>query len=110
MDIFSTYRTKIILLCTLLFPDADEKLFEPITAEPPKDSSHGDIASNAAMVLAKPLKSNPRAVAEQLVAELRKETMVESAEIAGPGFINIKLKAPAWHAVVKEVLDNPKEF
>ena len=62
-----------------------------ITVEPPRDASHGDLATNAAMVLAKPAGTNPRALAEALVAELVRLPVVTSAEIAGPGFINLRL-------------------
>lgn len=67
-----------------------------ITLEPPRDASHGDLATNAAMVLAKPAGTNPRALAEALVAELVKLPQVTSAEIAGPGFINLRVDAAAW--------------
>ena len=67
-----------------------------ITVEPPRDSSHGDLATNAAMVLAKPAGTNPRALAEALVGELTKLPSVTSAEIAGPGFINLRVAADAW--------------
>lgn len=67
-----------------------------ITVEPPRDASHGDLATNAAMVLAKPAGLNPRALAEALVGELGKIDAVTSAEIAGPGFINLRVAASAW--------------
>lgn len=67
-----------------------------ITVEPPRDASHGDLATNAAMVLAKPAKTNPRQLAEALVAELGKLPEVTGAEIAGPGFINLRLAPSAW--------------
>ncbi|MCJ1962624.1 arginine--tRNA ligase [Novosphingobium mangrovi (ex Hu et al. 2023)] len=67
-----------------------------ITVEPPRDPSHGDLATNAAMVLAKPAKMKPRDLAEALVAELSKLDAVTSAEIAGPGFINLRLAPAAW--------------
>jgi arginyl-tRNA synthetase len=69
-----------------------------ITVEPPRDASHGDLATNAAMVLAKPAGTNPRALAEALVAELLKLPSVTSAKIAGPGFINLRIGADAWLA------------
>ncbi|MES3108441.1 arginine--tRNA ligase [Sphingomonas aurantiaca] len=69
-----------------------------VTVEPPRDTSHGDLATNAAMVLAKPAKTNPRVLAEALVAELSKLEDVASASIAGPGFINMKLTDDAWRA------------
>ena len=67
-----------------------------ITVEPPRDASHGDLATNAAMVLAKPAGMNPRQLAEALSAELAKLPHVTGAEIAGPGFINLRLTAAAW--------------
>ncbi|WP_298288431.1 arginine--tRNA ligase [Novosphingobium sp.] len=67
-----------------------------VTCEPPRDAAHGDLSTNAAMVLAKPAGTNPRALATALVAELEKEPRVVSAEIAGPGFINLRLTDDAW--------------
>ena len=67
-----------------------------VAVEPPRDPSHGDLATNAAMVLAKPAGMNPRALAEALAAELAKIPSVTAAEIAGPGFINLRLNAAAW--------------
>jgi arginyl-tRNA synthetase len=70
----------------------------------PRDSTHGDLASNVALVLAKPAKANPRAIAEKIAAELAKAPEIDKVEIAGPGFINIALKPHVWHAVVGAVL------
>ena len=67
-----------------------------VTVEPPRDPSHGDLATNAAMVLAKPAGMNPRALAELLVAELNSLPQVTEATIAGPGFINMRLSADTW--------------
>ncbi len=67
-----------------------------VTCEPPRDPSHGDLSTNAAMVLAKPAGTNPRALAALLVAELEREPRVVSAEIAGPGFINLRLTDDSW--------------
>ncbi len=69
-----------------------------VTVEPPRDTSHGDLATNAAMVLAKPAKTNPRVLADALVAELSRLEDVASASVAGPGFINMKLTDDAWRA------------
>jgi arginyl-tRNA synthetase len=74
-----------------------------VTVEPPRDPSHGDLATNAAMVLAKPAGLNPRALAELLVAELLKVPGVASAEIAGPGFINLRVDAAAWLAELRAI-------
>ncbi|RIV83210.1 arginine--tRNA ligase [Aurantiacibacter xanthus] len=67
-----------------------------VAVEPPRDPSHGDLATNAAMVLAKPAATNPRALAEKIVEHLRRDPAIVSAEIAGPGFINLRLDRKAW--------------
>lgn len=74
-----------------------------VTVEPPRDPSHGDLATNAAMVLAKPAGMNPRALAEALVTELVKVPGVSSADIAGPGFINLRVDAAAWLAELRAI-------
>jgi arginyl-tRNA synthetase len=75
-----------------------------IVVEPPRDASHGDLATNAAMALAKPAGMNPRALAELLAAELRAEAGVTSVEIAGPGFINLRLDPSLWLDVLRAAL------
>ena len=67
-----------------------------VSVEPPRDPAHGDLATNAAMVLAKPAGTNPRALAEAIVAKLAADPAVTSAEIAGPGFINLRLAPQVW--------------
>jgi len=67
-----------------------------VTVEPPRDPDHGDLATNAAMVLAKQAKTNPRELAGKIVEKLEADPSVSSAEIAGPGFINMRLAADAW--------------
>lgn len=66
-----------------------------LTVEPPRDPAHGDLATNAAMVLAKPAGTNPRALAEAISAELGKVDEVTAVEIAGPGFLNLRLAPSA---------------
>ena len=67
-----------------------------VSVEPPRDPSHGDLATNAAMVLAKQAKSNPRALAEKIVEKLADNPEITSAQIAGPGFINLRLAPSVW--------------
>lgn len=90
-----------------LAPDAAPLPFTP-AFESPKQAAHGDLAITAAMQLAKPLRSNPRAVAEKLIAALQQQPAVQrwvsALEIAGPGFINLRLSPAAKQAVVAEVL------
>ena len=74
-----------------------------VTVEPPRDPSHGDLATNAAMVLAKPAATNPRALAEKIVAHISADPDVVSAEIAGPGFINIRLADDVWRRELKAI-------
>ncbi len=83
-----------------------------IVLERPRDSLHGDIACNIAMQIAKPLKKNPRELALAIVAALMAEnsTLIAAAEVAGPGFINIRLAAAAKQAIVKLVLQQGEQF
>lgn len=81
-----------------------------VSVEPPRDSAHGDIATNAAMVLAKPAGTNPRALAEALTAELAKLSVVTSAEVAGPGFINLRVEPSAWHGELKLIHDEASDY
>ncbi|GGD57172.1 arginine--tRNA ligase [Erythrobacter arachoides] len=67
-----------------------------VSVEPPRDPSHGDLATNAAMVLAKPAATNPRSLAEKIVEHLSRDPLIESAQIAGPGFINLRLARSTW--------------
>jgi arginyl-tRNA synthetase len=67
-----------------------------VQVEPPREASHGDIATNAAMVLAKDVRRNPRELADAIASQLRTDVTVASAEIAGPGFINLRLKPAVW--------------
>ncbi|MGH8455934.1 MAG: arginine--tRNA ligase, partial [Stenotrophobium sp.] len=75
-----------------------------------KDKSHGDFASNIALMLAKPLGKPPRAVAELLVKNLPPSPRVAKVEIAGPGFINFFLATDAFQAVVADVLAGGAKF
>ncbi|MCB1466374.1 MAG: arginine--tRNA ligase, partial [Rhizobiaceae bacterium] len=75
-----------------------------VTVEPPRDASHGDLATNAAMVLAKPCGQNPRALADRLVAELKNDPAIVSADVAGPGFVNLRLADTYWHDLLRNVL------
>ncbi|PVX30748.1 arginine--tRNA ligase [Sphingomonas pokkalii] len=81
-----------------------------ITVEPPRDPSHGDLATNAAMVLAKPAGTNPRALAEKLVAELEKLDEVAAVSVAGPGFINLTLHEDSWRGEVAAILEAGADY
>lgn len=76
-----------------------------VTVEPPRDPSHGDMATNAAMLLSKPAGMKPRDLAEKLAASLVTHGRIATAEVAGPGFINMRLADGAWHDVLRSILD-----
>lgn len=75
-----------------------------VTVEPPRDAAHGDMATNAAMVLAKPAGMKPREIADALAARLADDPRITSAEVAGPGFLNLRLAPVVWQGVVGAVL------
>src|SRR5579864_5643336 len=70
--------------------------FSRVVVEPPRDASHGDMATNAAMVLAKEAKSKPRDLAGAIAGKLRADPLIQKVDIAGPGFINLTLKSSVW--------------
>src|SRR6202789_314453 len=74
-----------------------------VVVEPPRDAAHGDMATNAAMVLAKEARAKPRDLAEQIAARLRADDLIEAVDVAGPGFINLTLKASAWWDALRTV-------
>ncbi|MGL4234727.1 arginine--tRNA ligase [Tabrizicola sp.] len=75
-----------------------------VAVEPPRDAGHGEMATNAAMVLAKPAGMAPRAIAEALAAKLMEDPRVAGADVAGPGFLNLRLEPAAWQGLVRDVL------
>ena len=81
-----------------------------VTVEPPRDPSHGDLATNAAMVLAKGAGTNPRALAEAIKPRLEALPPVTSVEIAGPGFINLRLAPDAWRDELKTILREGDDY
>lgn len=84
--------------------------FSQITVEPPKDSRHGDMATNAAMILSKSVETKPRELAKIISESLSQNEIVLSVDIAGPGFINISLSEACWHSLLSSVLLNGINF
>lgn len=84
--------------------------FSQITVEPPKDSRHGDMATNAAMVLSKSVETKPRELAKIISDSLSQNEIVLSVDIAGPGFINISLSEACWHSLLSSVILNGINF
>ena len=113
MNLFADIRALVIDALTAL--QAEGVLPSPldfanVTVEPPRDAAHGDMATNAAMVLAKAAGSAPRVIAEALAAKLAQDARIAAAEVAGPGFLNLRLAAQVWQGVVKSALVDGANF
>ncbi len=107
MNLFADIRALVIecLDAMVVAGDLPAGLdFANVAVEPPRDAAHGDMATNAAMVLAKPAGQNPRAIAEALAGRLGVDGRIELAEVAGPGFLNLRLSAQMWQGVVRHAL------
>lgn len=109
MNIFNSIRDDIHVVVHKLFPNATDNARARITVEPPRDASHGDMATNAAMVLSKDVGQQPRAIAEALKVELEKLPNITGVDVAGPGFINLRLKPDAFAAIVADALTSGPE-
>jgi arginyl-tRNA synthetase len=106
MNMFSDIRVAVIEALEGLVADGrlPEGLdFGNVAVEPPRDPAHGDMATNAAMVLAKPAGLKPREIAEMLAGALGGDARIASAEVAGPGFLNLRLAPDAWRGLLRAV-------
>jgi len=81
-----------------------------ITVEPPRDAAHGDLATNAAMVISKAVGENPRSLAEKIAGALKADGDVAAAEVAGPGFVNLRLSAAFWQRNLAGMLDAAQDY
>jgi arginyl-tRNA synthetase len=107
MDVFAGFHGRILAAVQQLKHDGvlpHEASIAGITLEPPKDASHGDLATNAAMVLAKAAGKPPRALAERLAPLIAADSYVDKVEVAGPGFINLTLSRAFWPSVLRMLL------
>ncbi|MBT3792932.1 MAG: arginine--tRNA ligase [Rhodospirillales bacterium] len=112
MNLFSNFQCEIIKVVKDLseeglLPDgiAQDPVCARVTCEPPRDPAHGDISTNAAMVLSKVAKMKPRDVAELLAGRLGTHTSVTEVSVAGPGFINMRLDREFWMGRLRDVLE-----
>ena len=103
MDIFADFAARVAAALKTLYPEASVELIARAVVEPPRDPGHGDLSSNAAMVVAKPMGKNPREIAAALAEHFKSDPDVETVEVAGPGFLNFRLDEPVWHRVLKSV-------
>lgn len=113
MNLFVEIRTRVLAALSELqtegvLPHGLE--FANVAVEPPRDALHGDMATNAAMVLAKPAKMKPRDIAENLAEKLAADARILSADVAGPGFLNLRLDPVAWVAIIPEALAKGADF
>ncbi|SFP54525.1 arginine--tRNA ligase [Tranquillimonas alkanivorans] len=107
MNLFSDIRTLVTEALDTLAAEGtlpDGLPYDNVTVEPPRDPAHGDMATNAAMVLAKPSGLKPRDIADALAGKLAGDDRIDVAEVAGPGFLNLRLAASVWQGVVEEIL------
>ena len=113
MNLFSTFQTEILMSIQQLMAEGklkDDLILDRITAEPPRDTSHGDISTNAAMVLAKPLGMAPLAVADLLLAKFRNLPSVAKATAVAPGFINFHMKKEFWLDHLRLILKHETSY
>jgi arginyl-tRNA synthetase len=107
MNLFSQMRARVIAGLDALVANGDLPAgldTAAVTVEPPRDPAHGDMATNAAMVLAKPAGRKPRDIAEALAADLATDPRILSAEVAGPGFLNLRMAPAIWREVIGAAL------
>ncbi len=107
MNLFSDIRALVVSALEEMAASGElpEGLdFANVSVEPPRDAAHGDMATNAAMVLARAAKRKPRDIAEALAPRLARDERIASAEVAGPGFLNLRLAPSVWAGVVGAVL------
>ncbi|AEV37754.1 Arginyl-tRNA synthetase [Pseudovibrio sp. FO-BEG1] len=112
MNIFADFAERVnsVVKGLDLAADAPELDLRRVTVEPPRDAAHGDLATNAAMVLAKQLKMKPRDLAEKIAEGLRADSEVEAVDVAGPGFINIRVSKTLWERVIGDVVAKGDKF
>ncbi len=113
MNLFQEFQSRIVGIVEALSADGALRAgldASRVSVEPPRDAQHGDISTNAAMVLAKPAGMKPRDLAEKIALGMRRLDGVTEVEVAGPGFINARLSADFWRARLAEVLKAGREY
>ncbi|MEM7745527.1 MAG: arginine--tRNA ligase [Pseudomonadota bacterium] len=109
MNLFAEIKT-VVADALVELPDLGPLDLSNVTVEPPRDPAHGDMATNAAMVLAKPARMKPRDLAEALAEKLRARDEIAEVTVAGPGFINLRLPPAAWQEVVSTAIAAGNDF
>jgi arginyl-tRNA synthetase len=113
MNVYALVHSRILVALQALQAEgtlAQGLDFANVEVAPPRDAAHGDLASNAALVLAKAAKAKPRDIADRLAAKLEADADVERVEVAGPGFLNLSLRPAFWQDVVKAILQEGADY
>ena len=113
MNIFADVEARVRAALEALKAEGklpDDLALANVEAEAPRDATHGDVATNAALVLAKPAKMKPRDIADLLKAKLETAPDVAKVDVAGPGFLNITFKSDVWHGLIKTILREGPNF
>lgn len=113
MNVFAQYREVVIAAIEALIAEGvlpDGLALERVSVEPPRDESHGDLATNAAMVLAKPAGQKPRELAERLRDRLQAADGIAGVDVAGPGFINLTLTPAVWQDCLRAALEAGPDY
>ncbi|MEL6100254.1 MAG: arginine--tRNA ligase [Pseudomonadota bacterium] len=113
MNLFADIRARVITELDAMAADGllpEGLAMQNVTVEPPRDTAHGDMATNAAMVLAKPAGMKPRDIAEALAMRLSDDPRIIGAEVAGPGFLNLRLDPAVWRDVIGAAFSEGKAF
>ena len=113
MNLFSDIHTRVIEALDVLVRAGDLPGgldFANVTVEPPRDPLHGDMATNAAMVLAKPSGQKPRDIALKLAEQLMSDGRITAADVAGPGFLNLRLANDVWQGLIGQVLNMGQQY
>jgi len=113
MNLFAEIRNAVVdalgrMVAEGLLPSGLD--LSAVSVEPPRDAAHGDMATNAAMVLAKPAGKAPREIADSLAVKLMEDPRIAGADVAGPGFLNLRLAPAVWQGVVRQVLASGTDY
>ena len=113
MDVFADIESRVAAALEALKAEGDLPADVPtsnVEVETPRDPTHGDLATNAAMVLAKPARMKPRDIADKLQAKLSAVDGIDNVSVAGPGFINLTLKPAIWQSLVRAILEQGEDY
>jgi arginyl-tRNA synthetase len=113
MNVYALVHARILAALRALQADgalAQGLDFAHVEVAPPRDAAHGDLASNAALALAKAAKMKPRDIADKLAEKLRTDADIDRVEVAGPGFVNLSFRPAFWHGVVTAILKEGQAY